>query len=437
MTFRPRSIRFRLTLWYTGTLAVVIALFGIAVYGLVRTGLVAQMDSDITGMCKLLKWTLRYEPDEAPEFVTHAGDVVLRAKDALGQDFVSPGWRTRNLEDALPISKPTDHQWHWIRAKGRLLRMYTFNGEYEGALIQLALGKDAEFLSESLEHVRNAFLLVLPLALILAALGGWLLAGRLLAPVGAIAVKASAISAERLGERLPVENPEDEIGRLTVVLNSMLGRLEDSFQQMRRFISDASHELRTPLTSMRSMGEATIMGPDDPALLREAIAEMLEETQRLRRLVDALLLLARADAGQIPLNRERFSLPELVRESVEIIRVLAEEKGQSFALETSNDVLVEGDRALLQQAILNLLDNAVKFTPCQGSIRVCLREGGEGRLRLEVVDNGPGVPPEHKERIFEGVCRVYMSRVQGVHGGAGLGLAITRLAVDVHEGILM
>jgi len=240
------------------------------------------------------------------------------------------------------------------------------------------------------------------------------------------------ITAERLGQRLPTENPDDELGHLAIVFNDTFARLERSFDQLRRFTADASHELRTPLTAIRSVGEVGLREHRSASSYREIIGSMLEEADRLGRLVDSLLTLSRADAGHLKLSPERVDLTELVQGVINHLGVLAEEKRQSIFLETSAPIEVRVDRLVLRQAIINLLDNAIKYSPDGSRIRIIVR-GGPHEAVVEVIDRGAGIGPEDIERIFDRFYRIDKGRSREL-GGTGLGLSIARWAVEVHGG---
>jgi heavy metal sensor kinase len=294
----------------------------------------------------------------------------------------------------------------------------------------------AEIPDAELHELLVAILIGLPIALLISAIGGYSLARRALRPVEQISEQAQTISAERLGRRVLVENPDDELGHLARVLNDLLARLETSFEQMRRFTADASHELRTPLTAIRSVGEGALRGQAVNPAGREVIGSMLEEVERLTTLVDALLTLSRAEGGHVPLRRESVTLLDLTREVASHLSVLAEEKHQRVELHGDDGLApVQADRAVLREALINLLDNAIKYSPDGSRIGVRLR-GADGRgAAIEITDQGPGIPPEHRERIFERFYRIDKARSRDM-GGAGLGLAIAKWAIDVHGGSL-
>jgi heavy metal sensor kinase len=274
----------------------------------------------------------------------------------------------------------------------------------------------------------------LPVTVLLVAFTGYLVAARALKPVDSMAQRAAQITAEQLNERLQIENPNDELGQLGTAFNATLARLEHSFDQLRRFTADASHELRTPLTAIQSVGEVSLRLSGDVNHYRDTIGSMLEETSRLTQLVDSLLTMARADAGRIQLHRVDVNLSDLADESVGLLEVLAEEKKQTIRVDGDRSIIVTADRTLLRQAIVNLLHNAVKYSPDGSEIQVRFRKTGSHAI-VEVQDNGPGIPLEDRGRVFERFYRVDKSRTR-VAGGAGLGLSIAQWAIAMHAGTI-
>ena len=279
-----------------------------------------------------------------------------------------------------------------------------------------------------------SFILIvgLPLAVAIAAFGGYALARGALGPIERMTERARTISAERLGERLPVDNPDDEMGRLASVFNETLARLEESFEQMRRFTADVSHELRTPLTSIRSVGEVGLRGHRDETAYRSIIGSMLEEADRLAGFVDRLLTLSRAQTHQSTLSRESIDLRRLADDVAGDLQVLAEEKRQSIVVEGATQLEAIADRLVLRQAVINLVDNAIKFTPPGGRIQIRATATASEAI-LEVIDSGPGVPPEARAHIFD---RFYRVDDGGLTRGTGLGLSIAKGAVESSGGRL-
>lgn len=285
---------------------------------------------------------------------------------------------------------------------------------------------------QQLGEVAVVLVFGLPLVVVMAAAGGYILARRALAPIDQLALDTRRITADRLHERLTVGNPDDEIGRLASAINGTLARLEGSFAQLRRFTADASHELRTPLAVIRGIGEVGLGEPRTPAEYQEAIGSMLEEADRLATLVDTLLRLSHADAGAVALSRAAVDLRQVAGEVVASLGLLAEDRDQRIRVHAPEPVVVLVDRVVLREALINIIDNAIKYSPPASAID--LRVGiVEHRAIVTVRDQGPGIVPEHRERIFDRFFRVDEARSRTA-GGSGLGLAIAKWAVEVNGG---
>jgi heavy metal sensor kinase len=318
---------------------------------------------------------------------------------------------------------------------GPRVRLVSIRHAVDGrpTLIRLALNENG--LWRRFFQLLAGLLAGLPVALGLAGFGGYFLARRALAPIEAMARRAREINAEQLNARLEVENPHDEIGHLAAAFNDTLARLERSFDQLRRFTSDAAHELRTPLTAIRSVGEVGLRKQAGAEHYRDVIGSMLEETNRLGRLIEGLLAVARADAGQVRLERTEVPVLQLARDSAALLDVLAEEKGQTVSVEGDGTLRVDADRIILRQVLVNLLDNAIKYSPAGGKIAIRVLRNGPGMAVIEVEDSGPGISVEHRDRVFDRFYRVDEARSRET-GGAGLGLAIAKWGVEVHGGRL-
>jgi signal transduction histidine kinase len=255
--------------------------------------------------------------------------------------------------------------------------------------------------------------------------------------VTAIAEQAARIGATSLHERVPVHNPRDELGRLATVLNSLLERLDRSFEEQRRFTADASHELRTPVAIISGEAELALSRETrSPAELRDALARVRAESDRLKKIVDDLFLLARAEAGDpIVVPREVY-LGEVAADSVRAVRSLAEQKTVKLAFEGPDDLPFRGDEALLRRLFVNLLDNAIKYTPAGGDVTLST-EQRNGDYLVAVTDSGPGIPPEAQPHIFDRFFRADRDRRESATGGAGLGLAIASWVAQTHGGKLV
>jgi heavy metal sensor kinase len=300
---------------------------------------------------------------------------------------------------------------------------------------EIIFAQDSTSTTESIKSLAIILIIGIPCALILAVLGGYFLAGRVLLPIKAITRKAREINADRLSERLPVSNPFDELGDLASVFNETLARLDSSFKRLRRFTSDASHELRTPLTSIRSVGEVALQGIMDKQSCQEAIGSMLEETERLTHLVDNLLLLARGDAGKANLNPFTMDLSALAGEVVDELQVLAEEKNLTLTTSFTSSIFVTADKPTLRQAVSNVLHNAIRYTQKGGHIVVQISKITDKKGIIDISDNGPGIPEPERKKVFERFYRLDGGRSRE-EGGSGLGLAIARWAVEVNGGVI-
>jgi heavy metal sensor kinase len=273
---------------------------------------------------------------------------------------------------------------------------------------------------------------VVPVGLLLAAGGGWFLARRALRPVERMRETAHRISAEHLAERLRGSGAGDELDRLAQTLNGMLGRLDEAFNQVRRFSADASHELQTPLTILKGELEVALRAPRGPEEYRQVLRSALEEIDRIASLTDGLLLLARAGAGVLRMDRQPLDLADLVADVLERVKVLADSHSIHLAVGPVEHLSIRGDYARLNRLLLNLLDNGIKYTDPGGRVTLSL-EGEGGWAALRVSDTGIGLSPEERDRIFQPFYRTAEAHSRG-EGGHGLGLAIARSIADVHGG---
>lgn len=298
----------------------------------------------------------------------------------------------------------------------------------------LVIGLNYAGSQAELNRIRNAFLLVLPAALFLVGLGGWLIAGRALRPLAVIADTAERMTARGLDQRIPESRESPEANRVIQVLNRMMDRLEASFRQATRFSADASHELKTPLAIMQGELENALQSAAPGSPEQQLCTNLLEETQRLKTITQSLLLLAQADAGQLKLARESVDLSAELEGMIEDARVLATDLRLRFEVVLPSGVQLMGDRALLHTAFFNLISNSVKYNEPDGRISIRLEAAGD-QVRFTIGNTGPGIPPADQPRIFE---RFY----RGVRGaqpsgdGIGLGLSLAREIVRAHGGEL-
>lgn len=425
------SVRIGLTLWYSAALACIIIAFALGVYFFVQASLLQQIDRQLERDFATVARVVRDEPNEMNELAQHGSVNLFQVFEGDEVVVDTDDWSRAGLEKAPTPSSGIP--WSWTAPNGLPYRLKQSTVTAIGHVYLVRVAEDEQTLRQAMHSMAIILLLGIPVALIAAAIGGYFLAGRVLSPVAAMAAKAGLITADRLSERLVVENPDDEFGRLATVFNQTFARLEGSFERLRRFTADASHELRTPLTALRSVGEVGLQENIDAVACREVIASMLEEADRLTKLVDSLLTLSRADAGPVATRREPTDLAALAVEVADCLQVLAEEKGQSLVVDAAEPVFAEIDPTTMRQALINLVDNAVKYSPQQGHVRVVVRRTAAGEANIEVIDDGPGIPKDHQARIFDRFYRVDKGRSRDM-GGTGLGLAITRWAVEVNDG---
>jgi heavy metal sensor kinase len=437
--WRSHSVRMRLTLWYVGAMVVVLAVYVAVVTAFVSRSLSQSLDQRLRGDFYWAAATV----DETPQG-TIAGmqeDATLLEDDLPWLQVWSADGRVLLFANSEARRRPLpESQQLAVEALERIVPVAAANApvrvlsrrSYIGdqpIIIQVARSEGS--MEQALSDLVLILVLGLPVAVAVAGLGGYVLARGALAPIEEMTERARSITADRLADRLPVDNPDDEMGRLAVVFNETLGRLQQSFDQMRRFTADVSHELRTPLTAIRSVGEVGLRGHRDEAAYRGIIGSMLEEADRLAGLVNRLLTLSRAETGQAPLSKERVNAEQLAEDVAGHLGVLAEEKRQSIVIEGLATSEALADRLVLRQALINLADNAIKFSPEGGSVRIRISETPT-MVVFDVIDSGPGIAPEARSRIFD---RFY--RVSGVaETGTGLGLSLAKGAVEASGGRL-
>jgi len=401
------TVRARLTLWHAGALALIICLFAVGVCLFVWVNLYRSLDQQVREDLATIEKVYREETGDLGELALRTG-THFEVTEGPTVVYRTAGWPPTS---ATPFRQ----------------------GALTDSAHRIIAARDETPVRQTLWTLAMIMAVAIPCAVGLAILGGYFLAGHVLAPVGTMADTARRITADSLDARLPVSNSADEFGRLASVFNETLTRLDAAFEQLRRFTADASHELRTPLAAIRSVGEVSLQRSLSAEGYRDVIGSMLEEVDRLTRLVENLLLLTRAEAGRIPLTRATVDLRELVAGVSDGLRVLAEEKNQDLMVELPGPVAVECDATVLRQGITNLLHNAIKFTPAKGIIRVAARSTVGGDAVIEVEDSGPGIPAADHQRVFERFYRVDQARSRDT-GGTGLGLAIARWAVEASGG---
>jgi heavy metal sensor kinase len=416
----------------------VLGVYAAAVYTFVRDNSSQLLDERLHDDFDWAYDMLAQRPDGsiAPYEETGQGDSPWLQVYSLDRELLyeTPEARRNPVPESDKLAARADERIVTVPGIKPPYRLMSGGARIGGRPVIVQVARSEGSIVQDLHELLYILLLGFPIAVVVAGVGGYLLARRALAPVDRMAERARLIHAERLNDRLPVDNPDDELGRLATVFNETLTRLESSFDQMRRFTSDASHELRTPLTAIRSVGEVGLRGRRDEAAYREIIGSMLEEVDRLALLVDRLLTLSRADTGKAQLSADVVDIPELAEEITEQLSVLAEEKNQSLKVQFDAEPRWTGDRVMLRQALLNLVDNAIKYSPIGGHIEIRVAESAD-TVTIDVTDTGPGIPADLRSRVFDRFYRVDKARSRE-NGGTGLGLAIAKWAVEVNGGHL-
>jgi heavy metal sensor kinase len=457
------TLRARLTLWYSIVLALLLLVFSVTSYLLFSRAANRRTDADLAELANSFLVTFQDElkdPDKSGGLQVSArqamlehrvrGDTILIA-DAAGKivassaglmpasapanSVASRALASSGFQNFMVLASQSDQRFQGIAGEKSGFRAYSKRFSADGQNWLLVILRSLHAQQEMLQQIRVAFAWLIPLGVLLAGCGGYYLARGSLAPVAAMGKQAERIGAANLHERLEVRNANDELGRLSRTFNELLDRLDRSFERQRRFISDASHELRTPVSILRGEAEVALSQLSrSPEEYRESLAVLYEEAQRLARIVEDMFTLTRADAGEYRLAQSDFYLDELAADCVRATRALAQAKSITLAVAAPEEMPVHADEDLLRRMILNLLDNAIKYTPAGGSVAVTCGPVPDG-YELSVTDSGPGIPAEMQSRVFERFFRADRARSRtGADGGAGLGLAIARWIAEAHLG---
>ena len=458
-----RSMRTQLTFWYTCVLALVLVIFAVSTYSYLARASRQRTDDLLSDTANSF----------TSNFNSELGDESLSADDAFRES--ARGFRFRDRQVIVydkagkvvvasdsPQNLTQGNNWfelpvvhpriiELLNSASNSGRKYAtfFDGENAIRIMAVAVpaGRQrytvviAEPLrdqEQALEQARKAFYVAVPLALLIASLGGYFLARKSLAPVVTMGEQAAQIGAANLNQRIPVPQNNNELGRLALIFNDLLERLDRSFAQQRRFMADASHELRTPVAVICGESEVTLSHPTrDEREYRESLAIVNDEGQRLTRMVEDLFTLARADAGEYPLVLTDFYLDESMNECVRSVRSLAAQKNLEVLYQPpEKEIAFRGDEPLIRRLVLNLLHNAIKYTPGKGQVRVSVKENRD-HCEVVISDTGQGIPVEAQPHVFDRFFRVdkARSRDESLNGsGAGLGLSIARWAAELHGG---
>ena len=443
------SIRVRLTLWYGSALALILLLFAVALYLVMSRALREQVDASLDEAAAVAIRTLgehRFGPflifeDLSQEFPELALlDKFFQIFGPAGQVTIqSSNIQSREIplsQTAFRASLEGESTFESFQfTKGISLRLLSVPIRQDEQLVNvLRVGTSLGPTDRMLRRLLVGLYIASPIALLVSLMGGWFLAGRALRPVHAITQAARRIAAGDWSQRILTPHSNDEIGQLASTFNDMIGRLEVSFKQIRQFSADASHELRTPLTITKGETELALRRPRQAEDYRVVLESNLEEIDRMSRIVDELLFLSRADLGEIKLKMLPVQLDDLFREIHQQAAILGKERSIQTVITNVERVVVEGDDLRLRELLLNLVDNAVKYSEEGQVVELALVVAGN-QAKIIVQDHGIGIAPESHTRVFDRFYRTDEARAHATKG-TGLGLAICKWIVDVHHGTI-
>ncbi|HEY6330596.1 MAG TPA: ATP-binding protein [Blastocatellia bacterium] len=443
-----RSIRFRLTAWYATILVVSLTVFCAAVYFGMEKYLTADLSRQLSNQANQVAGTwmplydkrgpahIIHEIEEhiAPRLTGHFLRLTAKDGTVLYEAF-PPNDEGANTPRLPPAAWPEKAGYREDPLGSERLLIYSLPYTIpSGQSFLIEVGGSYAHVEGALRGLTLIFAIMLPLAAAAAVIVGYFLSKGALNPVDKIINAAESITLRNLSGRLPLPGTGDEIERLSVTLNRMIARLEQSFNQISQFTSDASHELRTPLTILRGELEVALRGRPGDMNFRHILESTLEETEKLSKTVENLMVLSRLDSGELKPDVAQFDLADLCRETVDQMHLLAEDGAITLKCSCTEGVSVKADPLRLRQVLINLIDNAIKYTPAGGRIDVCTRHKN-GNAIIQVQDTGVGIPAEALPHIFDRFYRVDKARARKT-GGTGLGLAIAKSICELHGGTI-
>ena len=440
-----KTVRARLTLWYSGILFLILLIFGVALLAYFHQNLKWGLDQAILTRAAAMEHTVE-------ESAGHIDFSEIQEMDSFEISSLPKYIQIMNIEKQILVKSlnlgdvsltPAPRQWNKILNnnivfgtlhldQGKGIRYGCVPAHWRGKIKYiLIVGVPLESIQRPVDRLRMALLLLIPIVLIFGGLGGWFLAGKSLRPLNDLTQRARSITANQLNRPLAISNAGHEIQELIDVFNEMIHRLDASFRQIKQFTADASHELRTPLTVIKGESEVALRAERDPKAYRETLRRIVEEADYMTRIVESLLFLSRIDAGQLLLKMEPVNLSALAESVVRELKFLAQEKNIHLFARTEKPIIIEGDSERLEQVMKNLVDNSLKYTEPGGEISVEVFQE-ERKAVLRVADTGIGIPAADLPRIFDRFYRVDKSRSRKI-GGSGLGLSIVKWIVDAHH----
>jgi len=444
---KPVKLRTKFTAFYAGVSFLLLAAISLLFYRLLAYQLERDLSDDLNERAAALRGYLRLEdgvpvlrydtsdPDET-YFINraaryyqvwdlHDGRLLLQSAELKSTGIVFTVDEIRDLGERASISQMGTEQIR-LRFHNSLIRFQ------DGSAFLLQVGVSLESMERALRNFLEVILWLVPIGALMAGASGWYLAGRVLQPIEDLGAAANEISITRLDRRLPVRGSDDELDRLAVTFNRVFQRLERAVMEMKEFTAGISHELRTPLTALRGEAEVALSRSGSLEEYRQVLESQLEEFDKLAKMISQMLTLARAESGEITIAQQDVDLSALAGSLVDQVRPMAAWKDISLSLRADPSIRVVGDPGWLERAILNLLDNAIKFTGGGGVVEVTIARQG-GFAILMVCDNGIGIPEEALPHIFQRFYRVDSSR-SGEQGIAGLGLSLVEWIVRQHRG---
>jgi heavy metal sensor kinase len=431
----PKSIKFRLTVWYILTVGVLLVAFGSVAYYLLSRNLYRNLDDQLKARVLELKGSIKFEGDHVlfdrkidEITLIYNSDQKLIQQLGPNEQFSHLGGAVKRALLGISSSVSTE------TAEGLDVRLYAapinVDSQTRAALI---VGKVPNDILNVLAIFRMVILNSSILLIVLAGVGGWFLAGRTLRPVDRITDIARGIGESDLSQRIDVVS-DDELGRLASTLNGMIARLEEAFVKERRFVADASHELRTPLAVLQAETSLALEKPRGQDAYRRSLETVSQEVAYMSDIVGKLLVLARSDAGNEPFNVQEVDLADLITELAQDVGALAQDKGLTLRFGPMDRISVNGDRVRLRQLFLNILDNALRYTPAGGTITESVVRQGDQAVAT-IGDTGMGIAKEHLPFIFDRFYRADRVRTDG-EGGTGLGLSIATTIAKMHGGTI-
>jgi heavy metal sensor kinase len=443
-----RSVRFTLTLWYSLLLLVAFGLFGGSVYLYLDHLMEAKLDQDLIDETDWIGQIVELERmrlNGRTSLEALSGDIQDRITDHLATNPFNYIVILTTTQGVILYESDNrvDKALNSVAVQSNELAIEPLDVPVQGKLrvatrradpFVIRVAYPESTIRTVLQHLISIFALLVPVVLFVSFSGGWMMAGVVLRPIRNITEMADRISAQNLSERIPERRTEDELGRLIATMNGMIARLQASFNQIKQFSMNVAHELKTPLTILKGESELALAKLSPSEDTRELVSSYLEETIRMSRIVDDLLTLAKADAGQLPIEREPVDVEILIRELYEDATLLSANKQLDIQLAKADHAVVVGDASRLRQLFRILITNAIQFTDPKGTIRIGCEASGP-HVIVTVEDTGVGIPAGSLQKIFEPFYRVDQARTRA-KGGSGLGLSLAKWIVESHIGTI-